>query len=104
MLFSFFSESEKHNSTKEINHPSCPICHESTETDDLIQHFQTKCLYRMVSCKYCDDQEIISSEYSDHLTQHLKDSKQRLALLQEVYEKEMEWFDKIAVTLQSLIA
>ena len=71
----------------------CNICSRSTPLD-ILDHVQTECIYRTISCKYCD-KKLIGPLYIDHLIIHLDESKNRLSLLKDVYEKENKLYENI---------
>jgi hypothetical protein len=78
----------------------CNICNKLTLLE-LNEHLYSECIYRLIQCRYCD-QKLIGSTFIEHLIKHLNESKERLNLLREIYEKESKLHSNIIIQIKDI--
>jgi hypothetical protein len=78
----------------------CEQCQKPT-TLSLEEHKRNECMMRTVDCRHCPI-SLMASAYLDHLTEHARDCKNRLALLREMKSKEMILFMRYSQEIEEL--
>lgn len=78
----------------------CEQCQKPT-TLSLEEHKKSECAMRMMECRHCR-KSLLANAYMDHLTEHAKQCKLRLALLRDMKNREMVLFLRFSQEIENL--
>jgi len=78
----------------------CEQCQKPTSLS-LDEHKRNECAMRTIECRHCY-KSLLANAYLDHLTEHARDCKNRLALLREMKSKEMVLFLRYSQEIEDL--